>query len=355
MNINKDIKNNIIDLVLNYGIVFLFYFVLLLNSFSGLAWFLFKPLDQFYPLDKVNFSNLRGFGYIWTDLIIGNILALLVVTLINKKFVKNFYILISTIFIAYAFSYLVSIIVFFAVELFQNLFRGNSLFEFYHHEFEFKEYKIYLAIVAMIIVLVGAINITYSNFEIGEVSGESMQNSLLDGDKIRFDKSVANYSRGDIITAKHPKVDNEKVIKRIVGLPGEEIEIIGSKVIITPKGEYESKYIIESYLSDQQYTFQESFYSSIYIPKIKVPDNHFFLLGDNRINSIDSRDYGPVNKSNIIGNAAVAFSKSNDKIRNTAAEFGWVGLERAKYKFVPITPLEQDKNQKIRDEKTPKN
>jgi signal peptidase I len=351
MNINKDLKNNIFDLVLNYGVVFLFYFVLLLNSVSGLAWFFFKSLDQFYPLDKLNFSNIRGFGYIWIDLVIGNILALLVVTLINKKLVKNFYILASALFVAFAFSYLVTMVVFIAIELFQNLFRGNSLFEFFGHHYEIEEKKIFVAIAIMIVILVGAINVTYSNFENGEISGESMQNTLIDGDKIRFDKSVANYSRGDIITAFHPKEKSEKVIKRIVGLPGEEIEIIGSKVLITQKGEYEAKYLVESYLSDQQYTFQESFYSSIYMTKTKVPENSYFLLGDNRINSIDSRDYGPVERGLIIGNAAVAFSKSNDQLRSSSAEFGWVGLERAKYKFVPITPLEQEKNQKIRLEK----
>jgi signal peptidase I len=338
------------DIILNYFFVFIGYFLALLNNLGGLGWFLFKPINQFYPLDYTQFNNINGYGLIFFNVLIANAFAFFIVTMINKKPIKNFYILIGALFLSYYISYFISLIVYLLFELHMNLVWNKPYFSYFNTSINYPKTWNYYGLVVCVILLAGSLVVTYNNFETGVVNGESMQNSLINGDKIIFDKSVKQYFRGDIITANNLK-SNEKVIKRIVALEGEEIEIIGSKVIIKPKGEIEAKYLIESYLTDQQYTFQDSSYEQIYMPKTIVPTNHYFVLGDNRINSIDSRDYGTIPRENIIGNAAVAFSQKNDSVRSMVSEYGWVGLERAKYKFIPVSPNEQDKNQKIRDSK----
>jgi signal peptidase I len=340
--------NHIGDIVLNYFFVFIGYFIALLNNLGGLGWFLFKPINQFYPLDYEKFNNINGYGLIFLNVVIANAFAFFIATSINKKPLKNFYILIGALFLSYYISYFISFFVYILFELHMNLIWKKPYFSYFNSPVNYNKSWNYYGIIACIALLAFSLVITYNNFETGVVNGESMQNTLINGDRIIFDRSVKEYYRGDIITAINPK-SNEKVIKRIVALAGEEIEIIGSKIIIKPKGEPEAKYLIESYLADQQYTFQESSYEQIYMPKLIVPENHYFVLGDNRINSIDSRDYGTVPRENIIGNAAVAFSRSNDSFRSLVSEYGWVGLERAKYKFIPVSPTEQDKNQKIRE------
>jgi len=97
--------------------------------------------------------------------------------------------------------------------------------------------------------------------------------------------------RFDIIVFKYPKDPlgtRRDFIKRIIGLPGEEVEI--KKGVV---------YIDNQPLIEEHSMFKDSFY----MKKIKVPNKHYFVMGDNRPNSADSRYWGFVPKDNVIGMA----------------------------------------------------
>lgn len=117
-------------------------------------------------------------------------------------------------------------------------------------------------------------------------------------DRVIVDKLLFKFSkieRGDIIVF-HPlrEVDSSGVpwIKRIIGLPGEKIEIKGGKVIIN-ETELNEPYEMEK----PNYCFGP----------IIVPENSYFVLGDNRNNSLDSHYWGVLPAENIIGKASLRY------------------------------------------------
>jgi len=112
-------------------------------------------------------------------------------------------------------------------------------------------------------------------------------------DKLLF--KLSTLKRGDIIVF-HPlkTVDSSGVnwIKRIIGLPGEKVEIKNGKVLINDLE------LTESYeMEKPDYTFGP----------IKVPHNSYFVLGDNRNNSLDSHKWGVLPSENIIGKASLRY------------------------------------------------
>jgi signal peptidase I len=346
----KETKSSLPDIFISYVILIIAYYISLLFDSGGLGWFLFKPLREFYPLDWANYSNAYGHSLIIITIVITNIIAILLTTAYNRKLIKNIYFFIISFIFAYFLSYSLVIVLFVLFELQMNIVWKNSYFD----DLNFKEHdptnRLYYVIVGMVCLYSVLLGFTYSNFQNGTIVGESMYPSLIDGDTIKFDKSVKKFQRGDIITTINPE-NKVQVIKRIIGLEGDEIELIGAKVIIKPQGSDTEKYLLESYLADQQYIFQESKYQQVYLAKLTVPTDSLFILGDNRINSIDSREYGTVNKDEVIGVAAVAYStqsSNNNSLRAIKPEFGWSGLERAKYQFLPISPQEQERNEVFR-------
>jgi signal peptidase I len=130
------------------------------------------------------------------------------------------------------------------------------------------------------------------------IKGESMEPNFFDAEFILTDKVSYRFGkpqRGEVIVFKAPPEMEEEYIKRIIGLPGESISIKDNKVFIN------GKQIIESYLdptlpTSGGYFLQEG--------EIKViPPDAYFVLGDNRTHSSDSRAWGFVPKSDITGRA----------------------------------------------------
>lgn len=137
-----------------------------------------------------------------------------------------------------------------------------------------------------------------------KVSGQSMMSTLKDGELILTNKLVYRTrqpERGDVITFKAPIDPKKDYIKRIIGLPGEKVEINNNSVKIYNRKHPDGFILNEDYLDSNQITeagmaFREG-ESHI------IPDNEYMVMGDNRLNSYDSRAWGPLKKSAIIGKA----------------------------------------------------
>lgn len=148
-----------------------------------------------------------------------------------------------------------------------------------------------IAIIALIIV----VPIRYFIFQPFFVRGYSMEPNFHQGDYLIVDEISYRFNepkRGEVVVFKYPKNPSQRYIKRIIGLPGEAIEIKEGKIFIY-KGS-------KSYILDE----------SNYLPGLlETPDNEkvflgkdeYFVLGDNRNHSYDSEDWGILPKKLIIG------------------------------------------------------
>lgn len=136
------------------------------------------------------------------------------------------------------------------------------------------------------------------------VEGLSMYPQFHDRDYLLVDKlsyRLHEPRRGDIIVFKYPGDPRVNYVKRVIGLPGETIKIEDSKVtIIEPDNTQEV--LAEPYVSNGNLTLVNGKKDSY---EYHVPQNSFFVLGDNRIGSSDSRDWGDVPKQDLIGRVLV--------------------------------------------------
>lgn len=130
------------------------------------------------------------------------------------------------------------------------------------------------------------------------VKGASMEPNFHDHEYLIIDELTYRFSapeRGQVIVFRYPRNPQEYFIKRVIGLPGEQVQIKDGKVIIFNAEHPEGFAINEKYLSNELITFDSSEL------KITVGPDEYFVLGDNRTASKDSRSFGPVNKSFITG------------------------------------------------------
>jgi signal peptidase I len=128
------------------------------------------------------------------------------------------------------------------------------------------------------------------------VNGESMDPTLQTGDYLLIDEVTYRLhepQRGDVVVFKAPPEPTKYFIKRIVGLPGDTVSIKGSVVTITntlyPKGTVLVEPFV-THLGSNDIT-------------IKVPSDQYFVMGDNRSGSFDSRSWGTLPKANLSGRA----------------------------------------------------
>jgi len=177
-----------------------------------------------------------------------------------------------------------------------------------------------LIVIVMVVLLIRAFVAQAYNIPSG-----SMQPTLLVGDFILVNKLVYRFSepkRGDIVVFKYPIDPNIDFIKRIVALPGEEVEVRNNQVFINGKplplievgrGEENGvrKVIYEEVMPEgikHKVQFYEDFpFSKRDFGPVVVPPNHYFVMGDNRDNSEDSRYWGFLPRENIVGKAFVIY------------------------------------------------
>ena len=135
-------------------------------------------------------------------------------------------------------------------------------------------------------------------FQPHKIKGSSMDPNFKDAEYLLTDKVSYRFGipkRGDVIVFKAPGLDGEEFIKRIIGLPGEKISLQQSKIYIN------GKVLDETYISSDKYTGPGAFLDEG--KQITIPTDNYFVMGDNRPHSSDSRSWGLVPKNDISGKA----------------------------------------------------
>ena len=130
-----------------------------------------------------------------------------------------------------------------------------------------------------------------------KVEGTSMMPSLDDQERIFVNKFVYRLEpiqRGDIVVFRYPRDPSKSYIKRVVGVAGDHIRIDDGLVYVNGKA-LDEDYVPGAYADDRSY------------PEIVVPSSSYFVLGDHRSMSNDSRDFGAVKENFIYGKAVFGY------------------------------------------------
>lgn len=148
-----------------------------------------------------------------------------------------------------------------------------------------------LAAVALALVIIAFV------YQPVKVEGTSMVPHLGDQERIFINKFIYRFEpiqRGDIVVFRYPRDPEKSFIKRVVGLPGETVEIRRGVVYVNGLP------LREQYLHDDELDRQS-------FPPLYLPAEHYFVLGDHRRNSNDSRSWGTVHREHIYGKAVFAY------------------------------------------------
>ena len=146
------------------------------------------------------------------------------------------------------------------------------------------------------------------------IPSSSMTPTLQVGDRVLVNKlsyEVGDVGRGDLVVFGRPATETTgktDLIKRVIGLEGELIEIIEGRIYITQSESTSRQLLVEPYLASTTYT--RGFDNTDLCEKATensclIPDNHVFVLGDNRDGSRDSRFFGPVDENTVVGRAFI--------------------------------------------------
>src|SRR5713226_5558932 len=157
--------------------------------------------------------------------------------------------------------------------------------------------------IVLTILMFLVIRFAVQNFNI---EGTSMEPNLHDKELILVDKWTYLFhppARGDVIVFIAPPEPSQDYIKRIIGIPGDRITINNTTVIV------DGVTLNETYVDPHN---QGNFYANKVISNMLVPPNDYFVLGDNRRGSSDSRAWGFVPRKNIVGRAAFVYWPLNE-------------------------------------------
>lgn len=128
------------------------------------------------------------------------------------------------------------------------------------------------------------------------VRGASMEPSFFDHEYLIIDEISYRFkepTRGDIVVFKYPRDPSQYFIKRIIGLPGDTVEIVDGKIKIYNKEHANGLSLDETGYLDQDQTVPNR--------TTTLKDREYYLMGDNRAASLDSRIFGAVDRSYIVG------------------------------------------------------
>lgn len=130
-----------------------------------------------------------------------------------------------------------------------------------------------------------------------KVEGTSMLPELADQERLFINKFIYRLEpidRGDIVVFHYPRDPSKSYIKRVIAVPGDQVRIVDGQVYVNGKPLAEP-YVPPKYADGRSY------------PEVVVPPHSYFVLGDHRDLSNDSRDFGPVNRRFIYGKAVFVY------------------------------------------------
>jgi len=156
----------------------------------------------------------------------------------------------------------------------------------------------------VLVVLLVAFAVRAFVFQPFVVEGQSMEPTFHDRDYLivnKFDYRIGEPHRGDIIVFRSPTIPNTNFIKRIIGLPGEVVKVDSNGTVS----------VNDHALSEPYVNHQASGEQTPPVERFLQPDE-YWVMGDNRDHSSDSRDWGPLQKSAIIGRAWVTVFPKTD-------------------------------------------
>jgi len=139
-------------------------------------------------------------------------------------------------------------------------------------------------------------------YQPARVEGTSMLPRLEDRDRLFINKfvyRVAAIERGDVVVFRYPRDPEKSYIKRVIGLPGDRLRIDRGQVWVNGKRLDES-YVPEEYRDTKS------------MQEMVVPEESYFMMGDHRSISSDSREFGPVDRSLIYGKAVFVYWPTRD-------------------------------------------
>ena len=141
------------------------------------------------------------------------------------------------------------------------------------------------------------------------VPSASMEPNLQRGDRIlvrrTFDSPqelARSLDRGDVLVFRSPREGEPLVVKRVIALPGESIEARDGQVAIDNE-----TLLVEKWLPESEREIGSAGANSVDIDRTLLADDEVYVLGDNRDNSIDSREFGPLTLDRVVGTVLVRF------------------------------------------------
>lgn len=153
-----------------------------------------------------------------------------------------------------------------------------------------------LETITLVLLMVLIIRFAMQNFRI---DGQSMEPTLHNQEFVMVDKAAYLFhepARGDIIVFQYPLDPHVYYVKRIVAVPGDILSVIGQTVVV------DGVTLQEPYINKD-----DPFNPFAPLSKRIIPPNSYFVMGDNRGNSSDSRQWGLVPRDNIIGRVAFVY------------------------------------------------
>jgi signal peptidase I len=148
----------------------------------------------------------------------------------------------------------------------------------------------------MVSVVVSAVIIIFL-YQPVRVEGTSMLPMLEDQDRLFINKlayRVGEIHRGDVVVFLYPHDHEKSYIKRVIALPGDRLKIDHGQVSVNDRP-IEESYVPKRFTDDRSQ------------PEMRVPQHEYFVMGDHRSISSDSRDFGPVDRDLIYGKAAFVY------------------------------------------------
>lgn len=156
--------------------------------------------------------------------------------------------------------------------------------------------KVIIALAVILFLMLYVVSIT-------QVVGNSMYPTLQNGEVLVINKAkyrFSNVKREEIISLKY--ADTKYLIKRVIGLPGEKVHIQNNVLYINDEV-YPEKYLPDN-LEYNDFDLKDLGYD-------RIPENMYLVLGDNRGDSLDSREIGLIKKEDIIGKISIRFWPMN--------------------------------------------